>query len=297
MSERESGFTLRRILVALDASAHSLAALEAAADLAAAMQAEMEGLFVEDINLIRLASLPCTREVRHTASLASLDLEQMERALKAQAAEARQALAAAARRARVQWSFRVARGHVAHEVLAAASASDLVAMGKQGRSRSPQARLGSTALQALAGAPVALLLVEHRRVAARGTRFGRAAGAASQVRRPVLVVCDGSESAGRALDAAARLAEASGVSLTVLLLADDSDATRDLELAVAHSLEGRSLEVCWRSLALAEGNKLLRAIQSDEAALLVLGLSSPRLPEAIVGKLLDHITNPVLLIR
>jgi hypothetical protein len=48
---------------------------------------------------------------------------------------------------------------------------------------------------------------------------------------------------------------------------------------------------------LAEGNNLLRAIQSDEAALLVLSLSSPRLPEATVAKLLDHITNPVLLIR
>ena len=297
MSEREGGFNLRRILVALDASAHSLAALEAAAELAAAMQAEMEGLFVEDINLIKVASLPCTREVRHTASVASLDLEQMERALKAQAAEAGQALAAAARRARVQWSFRVARGHVAQEVLAAAAAADLVTLGKQGRSRSRQARLGSTALRALAGAPAALLLVEHRRVGARATSLRIAVGARAEARRPVLVVSDGSEGAARALDAAARLAEASGVALTVLLLADDADAARDLKAAAAGALEGRSIDVRWRFLALAEGHNLLRAIQSDEAALVVLSLSSSRLPEAAVSKLLDHITNPVLLIR
>jgi nucleotide-binding universal stress UspA family protein len=284
MSERERGFNLRRILVALDASAHSLAAVEAAADLAAAMRADMDGLFVEDINLIRLASLPCTREVRHTASLASLDLEQMERALKAQAAEARQALAAAARRAHVQWSFRVARGRVAHEVLAAAAAADLLTLGKLGRSRSPQARLGSTALRVLAGSPIALLLVEQWQARARGLR-------------PVLVVYDGSEGAGHALEAAARLAEAGGVNLTVLLLADDSDAIRDLKLAAAHSLEGRSIEIRWQPLALAEGHSLLRVIQSDDAALLVLNLSSPRLPEATIGKLLDHIRNPVLLIR
>jgi nucleotide-binding universal stress UspA family protein len=284
MSARQGGFNLRHILVALDASAHSLAALEAAADLAAAVQAEMEGLFVEDIDLIRLASLPCTREVRHTASLAALDLEQMERALKAQAAEARQALAAAARRAHVQWSFRVARGRVAHEVLAAAAAADLVTLGKQGRSRNPQARLGSTALRALAGAPAALLLVEHRRAGVRGLR-------------PVLVVYDGSEVAGRALEAAARLAEAGGVSLTVILLADDSDALRDLKLAVAHALEERSIEVRWQALALAEGSSLLRFIQANDAALVVLSFSSPRLPEASVAKLLDHISNPVLLVR
>jgi nucleotide-binding universal stress UspA family protein len=284
MSQRESGFTLRRILVALDASAHSLAALEAAADLAAAMQAEMEGLFVEDINLIRLASLPCTREVRHTASLASLDLEQMERALKAQAAEARQAMAAAARRARVQWSFRVARGRVAHEVLAASVAADLVTLGKLGRTSSRQARLGSTALRALAGAPAAVLLVEHRRVG--GYRLGG-----------VLVVYDGTEGAGRALDAAVSLAKASGFSLTVLLLAEDSNSVQELKLAVARSIEGRSLEVRWRALGLVEGHSLVRVIQSDEAALLVLSLSSPQLPEAAVAKLLGHISNPVLLIR
>jgi len=284
MSKREGSFDIRHILVALDASTHSLAAVEAAADLAAAMQAEMDGLFVEDINLIRLASLPCTREVRHTTSVASLDLEQMERALKAQAAEARQALAAAARRAHVQWSFRVARGRVAHEVLAAAAAADLVTLGKLGRSRSPQARLGSTALRALAGAPIALLLVEHWRVGAHGLR-------------PVLVVYDGSEGAGRALEAAARLAEAGRVSLTVVLLADDPDAIRGLKLAVAHSLEGRSIAVRWHALALAAGHSLLHVIQSDDAVLLVLSLSSPRLPEATIGKLLDHISNPVLLIR
>jgi nucleotide-binding universal stress UspA family protein len=284
MSQREGGFNLRHILVALDASAHSLAAVEAAADVAAAMQAEMDGLFVEDINLIRLASLPCTREVRQTASVASLDLEQMERALKAQAAEARQALEAAAQRVHVQWSFRVARGRVAHEVLAAAAAADLVTLGKLGRSRSPQARLGSTVLRVLAGAPIALLLVQQWRVRARGLR-------------PVLVVYDGSEGAGRALDAAARLAEAGGVSLTVLLLAENSEAIKDLELAVARSLEGQSTKVRWRFLAMAEGHSLLRLIQSDDAALLVLSLSSSRLPETAVGKLLEHIANPVLLIR
>ena len=284
MSERAGDFILRRILVALDASTHSLAAVEAAADIAAAMQAAMDGLFVEDINLIRLASLPFAREIRHTTTVAALDLEQMERALKAQAAEARKALEAAAKRARVQWSFRVARGRVAHEVLAAAATADLLTLGKLGRSRHPQARLGSTALRVLSGAPIALLLVEKWQARARGLR-------------PVLVVYDGSEGATRALKAAASLAEAGGVSLTAVLLADNHDAIHDLKKAAAHSLEGRSIEVRWEALASTEGHSLLRVIQSDDAAFLVFSLSSPRLPEATIAKLLDHIRNPVLLIR
>ena len=148
----------------------------------------------------------------------------------------------------------------------------------------PASALGSTALRALAGAPVALLLVEHRRVGAY------------RLRR-VLVVYDGSEGAGRALDAAARLAEASRISLTVLLVAEDSEAMQDMELVAAHAIERRSIEVRWQALPWAEGFNLLRVIQSDEAALLVLSLSSPQLPEATVGKLLEHVTNPVLLIR
>ena len=56
MSPTERG--LARILVALDASASGRAALAGAAALAAELQAELLGLFVEDANLLRLASLP-----------------------------------------------------------------------------------------------------------------------------------------------------------------------------------------------------------------------------------------------
>ncbi|MBK7177644.1 MAG: universal stress protein [Chloroflexi bacterium] len=56
---------IQRILVALDASPHSLAALEAAIDLAERLDAELQGLFVEDINLLRLAQLPFARELRY----------------------------------------------------------------------------------------------------------------------------------------------------------------------------------------------------------------------------------------
>jgi hypothetical protein len=51
-------FEIHRILVALDASVRSLAALEAAAELAAEWHAELLGLFVEDVELLRLAATP-----------------------------------------------------------------------------------------------------------------------------------------------------------------------------------------------------------------------------------------------
>ncbi len=281
MSERKGGFVVRRILVALDASTHSLAALAAAADLAAAMEAELEGLFVEDINLVRLAGLPFAREVRHTASLEALDSLTMERALKAQAAQARQALAAAAGRAQVHWSFRVVRGHVAQEVLAAASQVDLVTLGKQGRSRSPGARLGSTALRVASGALGALLLVEH----------------GEPLRQPVLVVYDGSEGTERALEAAARLAKAGGTQLAVLLVAEAQDAAKRLEQKAAHLIEAWDVHLRFHALHEADVHSLFRAVQSEGSGLVVLSARSTVLSEETVRKLLDRLRNPVLLVR
>jgi nucleotide-binding universal stress UspA family protein len=281
MSEREGRFVFRRILVALDASRHSLAALAAATHLAAVMEAELEGLFVEDINLLRLADLPFACEVRHTASLEALDSPKMERALKAQAEQARQALAAAAGRARVRWSFRVARGHVAQEVLAAASQADLVSLGKQGRSKSPGARLGSTAIRVASGAPGALLLVEH----------------GVPVAPSVLVIYDGSEGAQHALDAAARLAKASGTHLTALLLPDAPGEAKRLEQEAAHQSESWGVHLRFHTLHQADVHSLLRAIQSERGGLVVLGSGSAVLAQETIQKLLDRIENPVLLVR
>ena len=122
---RNDEVSFRRILVALDASNHSLAALEAAVELAATMKAELEGLYVEDVKLLRVASSPATREVRYPfVSAAQLDSEYMERQLRAQASQARRALMAACEKQKVKWSFRVVRGEVAHEVVAAAPQID-----------------------------------------------------------------------------------------------------------------------------------------------------------------------------
>ena len=63
MNQNTFSFPLHRILVPLDASENSLTALDTAAELAAVLDAELEGLFVEDINLLQLCDFPFAREV------------------------------------------------------------------------------------------------------------------------------------------------------------------------------------------------------------------------------------------
>ena len=89
----ESGRSSRRILVALDASSHSHAALAAAVALAGRLHSELQGIFVEDINLLRLAELPFAREVRFGLSAARpVQGEELQRGLRARAAVLRREL-------------------------------------------------------------------------------------------------------------------------------------------------------------------------------------------------------------
>lgn len=118
---------IRRIIIGLEPAPRTRTTLEAAARLAAQMEAELVGLFVENIDLLHFAGLPFAREVGFaSATRRDLDVEGMERSLRALAREAQQTLAGVAGRVPVRWSFRVARGSGAAELLAAAADADLV---------------------------------------------------------------------------------------------------------------------------------------------------------------------------
>jgi hypothetical protein len=113
---------VRRVVVRLDS--RERAALRAAAALAAELEAELLGLFVEDPDLLSFAALPFARELCFTsATQRALDRPAMERSLRALAAELERACAAAMRGAAVPWAFRSTRGSLAAGLLAAAEES------------------------------------------------------------------------------------------------------------------------------------------------------------------------------
>ena len=144
--------SIRRITVVQE-PAQGAWALDAVAEVAAALEAELLGLFLEDVELLHFAGLPFAREIGASARPRGLDVQTMERRLRSQAEEARRALAAAAEGKPVRWSFRVERGSVPAQLRKALADADLVILLGDGESQRRSAALLSAAEFSSAVAP------------------------------------------------------------------------------------------------------------------------------------------------
>lgn len=273
------GPRIERILVALDASPNSMAALEAAVALAAEHGATVVGVFVEDMNLVRLAQLPFAREVEQfTARMRDLGLEDLERQLQARAARAAQALAQAAGARGLAWDFRVTRGEISLELLAEGEQADFIVVGRSGWSG--RRRLGSTARVLLSEAPRHVLVLQ------RGVRISR----------PVMTLYDGSGAAQRALESAALLAERESRGLTVLLLAEKESEAEELRSQAANWLLAREMAARFRWLPATAAGELARVVE-EEGCLLVLPAELPLLEGEPLVEFIERIECPVMVVR
>ena len=273
---------IRRILVALDASAGSLAALEGAALLAARLNAELLGLFVEDEDLLALAALPFAEEVEvHSAVTRPLTSEGMEQRMRSQARRAAEALSLVAGRHRLRWDFRVVRGAVTREVLAAMEDADFVALGGIGGRATRSSRLGDTALEAILRGERPVLLL--------------APGGA--IREPIAVVYSDHAAAGQALDIAAGLAKRDGGSLRVFLVADDAGAEAKLKQDALERLAAFGVEGHFRLLRTGGVETLVLALRQERIGTAVLTGASGAFGNELARRLVEAQNCAVILVR
>jgi len=273
---------IQRILVALDASTSSLAALQAAAGLAAALKADLVGLFVEDVNLIRFSALPFAQEQRWPAARRQqLDERQMEHQLRLRAAQARRALAAAADQLEVTWTFRVVRGQVTDEVLTACMEADLLSLGATSRSLTQKSRLGSTAREATQRSPRSILLARRP----------------SEMDWPVAVTYDGSALARRGLAAGIRLAQRYENNLIVFVLGENRESAAPLVEQVQRMTEPTPVHVDFRFVDAGDVEQLVTQLQNQSCSLVILAGEAPLLLGESLQALLDGLDCPVMVIR
>lgn len=277
---REQGF--RRILVALDASRHSQAVLEAAAELAEKLHSDLMGLFIEDINLLRLEELPFVREIRfQQASPRPLEAGEMQRKLRARAANLRHELRSIAEKYHLQSSFRVVRGTVDTELITAALEADLLAIGQIGHSVARRSsRLGSTARAAISRASSAVLLVRSDSV----------------ISPSLLVVFDGSEVAYRALAVAISMVGMTR-ELRVLIWGTDDEAAYEDRQAASTLIEPTGIKAEYQHFHSDDPAVVLELIKKQAVGLLVIGTTDSRLSGDIIQVLLEEAPQHVLVVR
>ncbi|MEJ2041251.1 MAG: universal stress protein [Desulfosarcinaceae bacterium] len=284
MNERlEHPLPIRRILVALDASQSSLNAMNTAVELAARFKAEVLGLFVEDINLLRLAELPFAREISiFSPNARRLRPLEMELQLRVQAARIRETLAHTAQRHGVVWDFRTARGAVGAEVLAAGAGADLVVLGKIGRSLPGLQRSGSTVRSLLMQRQGMTLILETH------IHF---AGA------PVVVLYDGTETAQKALKAAAYLSRSHDAGLLIIVIGADPDHIERYRHTAALQARDLGADPEFRHMVRPGLSELAWRIRRESGGPVIIPCFEDWFEGEKLCGLVDEIANPVLLIR
>lgn len=133
-----------RIFLALDAASLSSDALTSAIRLAGQLQAELTGLFIEDIDLLRSAQLPFSSEIiADSGRERLLTGNDIERSLRAWATQMQNTLTKEAEKAKIKYSFRTVRGRRLEALLSEADVSDLLIFARSRYRLTPA--LGETA--------------------------------------------------------------------------------------------------------------------------------------------------------
>jgi len=273
--------SIRRILVPLDTSPLSRHALKTAILLAQQTGAEVFGLFVEDMDLLLWAELPCAAEVdAFSLSVRTVERTSLERQLRAQAGYLRRIMGQMAQEANVPWHFEVVRGSVAQEVLGASLRADLTVLGKGRTVMSPQGRLGSTVRKVIAQGTCATLILEY----------------VGKPLDPVLVIYTGSPLSKQALHMARWLMHDQKRRLKVLVPAEQN-ATMERRRQEIHGLMADVTDrIQLQSFPVRSIEAFVHLLQEEGRGPLVLPCDEYWLGPQLEG-LVSRLPNPILLVR
>ncbi len=264
------------IVVAVNAVRRCGQTLELATALASHTGADLDVVFVEDANLLRLADLPVTREIDRISGMTrDLDSRRVLRALHGEARQLRREVSRLDKVASVRSTVRVVRGHYLTEALAASANVDVTFVHGAG-----QPFLGHHPPS------------QGPRHAAPGAE--REAPGGRGKAPPFWTLFDGSPASARALNLAAKLAHRSSANLVVLMPGQAADEMEDRKREARQAADTAELQY----LAVAgDGlSQLMGALNPRAGSVLVLARKSPVLEDGRARGYLESLTVPMVLV-
>lgn len=262
----EDSVVLRRILVAVDTSSHSLAALEAAAIIARKMEADIHGLFVQDEIWEKLSRLPSIATINElTGETKSLEEKSLERQVEHQKRRLRRHLKTLSRKHNISHRWNTVQGRVEEEILQAAEEADLITIGRRGHSFPEKKQLGSSAKAIIRLADKPILLLK------KGLKLGN----------PITVVYDASEESRRCLHLGLSLARKNDSTLTILVMDNKSGLPGKRDADLEEMIESTQIPVNIQLFQNPTIWSFTHAVNRRESGLLVIPRHQPLLQEKL----------------
>lgn len=209
----ETSIKMTEILVALDHSSHSRAALESAAFIAKLMEAKIHGLFVHDDQWLRISKLPSRSEIDElTGRISPMGRGAVEKEIRELEKTIKEHFELISRLHELPHSWSTLKGVVADKVLEAGKDCDVITIGSKGRSYFKSDKLGSTAAAIIRKADKPVMILQKR------NDFGKSP----------IAVFDGSAKSVTGVKIASEIARRNETRLTIIDLSEVFPSAEDL---------------------------------------------------------------------
>jgi nucleotide-binding universal stress UspA family protein len=253
---------IKRLLVAIDGSPSALAALSIAGSLGGIIQAEVIGLYVENVGRFE--------------NLSGAELETAEREVEEESRDLRKAFQARCQSAKVQGRFLSLRGIPDDIIRERAKTVDFVIIGNSGTHRGTPERHSGETVSALLKSVARPVLVVPEDVAGESK---------------MVVAYDGTLPSDRALRAAAEFAQISEIESVHLLTATGTtEECQTIQAPALDYLSAFDFHVTPVCLTGQPGEAILAYIEEVDASILALGAFGPnRLRESVFGSTTDAV--------
>lgn len=269
----------RKILVAVDTSSHSRAALQAAAALAQKMEGSIHGIFVQDEIWQKISSLPAKTTISElTGARVNFEKQDIQHQVDMLKKRLQRELQTISRKNKISYTWETVQGRVEKEILKAAREADLVTIGRRGCSFPQKKKLGSSAQAIIQTTDKPLLILK------KGLQLGDSVSA----------IYDGSEESRRSVELAISLAEKNESSVTVLRINDPRDIEQPDDEKLKNLIATSSVSVEVQQLNFTNIWSLTHSINRRRAGLLIIPKNQPLL-RADLETVIYQLECPLLL--